>query len=290
MSDQPRSVFGYPGNKSQHSPWILEQLPEHRTYVEVFGGAAGVLANKPPSYNEVYNDVDGDLVQFFDTLRERGDELAEWLSQVPYSREKYDEWSEKYYDGWRPDDPIKRAGVFYFLRQVSFNGKYYTPGGFAVSTRRNQARTYANQIDRLETFADRFAEVVVENLDWRACLEQYDEPETLFYCDPPYPGKEFRYREGPGFDHDAFVDGLLALEGRWVVSYGDPPAELLEVAETIVTKETKYRMASGYNGDTEESTEVLAMNFDPREHPPFVDRQATLPTATDGGTPEESNQ
>lgn len=283
MSDQPRSVFAYPGNKSQHSPWILEQFPDHRTYVEVFGGAAGVLANKPASFNEVYNDVDGDLVQFFDTLRERGAELAEWLSRVPYSREKYDEWAGKYYEGWRPDDPVKRAGVFYYLRQVSFNGKYYTPGGFAVSTRRNQARTYANQIDRLETFADRFREVVVENLDWQACLEQWDDDETLFYCDPPYPGKEFRYREGPGFDHDAFVDALLSLEGRWVVSYGDPPAQLLEVAETIVTKETKYRMASGYNGDTEESTEVLAMNYDPREHAPFIDRQQTLTAATDGG-------
>ncbi|APX98656.1 DNA adenine methylase [Natronorubrum daqingense] len=289
-----RSVFGYPGNKAGLSSWVLEHFPDHRTYVEVFGGAAGILANKPPSYNEVYNDVDGDLVQFFDVLRKRGDELAEWCATVPYSREKYGEWSSKWYDGWRPDDAVRRAGVFYYLRQVSFNGKYYTPGGFAVSTKRNQARTYANQVDRLEMFADRFREVVVEHLDWRACVEQWDDEETLLYFDPPYPDREFRYREGPGFDHGEFVDSLGDLESRWLVSYADPPAALIEVADLVATKETKYRMASGHNGDTEESTEVLAMNFNPREADLFVDtdhHQATLAnggcipstTADDGG-------
>lgn len=295
MTDKPHSVFAYPGNKASLTPWILEHVPaDHRTYVEVFGGAAGVLANKPASFNEVYNDVDGDLVQFFDTLRELGDELAEWLSRVPYAREKYDEWSGQWYEGWRPEDPVERAGVFWFLRQVSFNGKYYTPGGFAVSTKRNQARTYANQIDRLEAFADRFREVVVEHLDWRECIGQWDSPETVFYADPPYPEKEFRYPNGPGFDHHAFVDELRALEGRWIVSYEDPGTDdrhdalegLLETATVVATREMTYRMASGYNGPSESSTELLAMNFDPRDCDPFVDRQQRLTevAATDGGT------
>lgn len=270
-SNGPNSVFSYPGNKARLSEWVVEHLPPHRVYVEVFGGAAGVLANKPPSFNEVYNDIDGDLVQFFDVLRERGDELVEWCQHLPYSREKYDEWSSKWYDGWRPDDPVRQAGVFYYLRQVSFNGKYYTAGGFATSTIRNQARTFSNQVDRLEMFADRFSEVVVESLDWRECLEAWDGEDALFYLDPPYPGREFRYREGPGFDHGALIDALDSLEGEWVVSYPDTEdsedelADLLELAETVSTRETKYRMASGYNGDSDESTEVLAMGYEPRD-------------------------
>jgi len=111
------SVFAYPGNKASLSDWIIEHLPDHRLYVEVFGGAAGVLANKPQSHNEVYNDIDEDLVQFFDVLRDRHEELVEWLRRVPYSREKYNEWVVPWYhEDWRPEDPIERAGVFFFHR------------------------------------------------------------------------------------------------------------------------------------------------------------------------------
>src|SRR6056297_1996802 len=84
------SIFPYPGNKSRHADWILRHFPEHTCYVEPFGGATGVLANKPESKVEVYNDRDRDLVQFFDVLRERGQELAEWLDNLPYARAKYD--------------------------------------------------------------------------------------------------------------------------------------------------------------------------------------------------------
>lgn len=84
-----RAVFPFPGGKSKLASWILE----HECFVELFGGATGVLVNKNPDVSdvEVYNDLDGDLVQFFRVLRKRPVELREWLERVPYSREIYDE-------------------------------------------------------------------------------------------------------------------------------------------------------------------------------------------------------
>jgi len=101
------SVFPYPGNKAKHAEWILRQFPAHGCYVEPFGGAAGVLANKPASKVEVYNDRDGDLVQFFITLRDRREELEEWLRQTPHSRELHLKYAKQFYDGYRPDDEIE---------------------------------------------------------------------------------------------------------------------------------------------------------------------------------------
>lgn len=51
-------------------------MPEHRCFVEGFGGA-GILANGDSSTCnvEVYNDRDDDLVQFFEVLRDYVDEL-----------------------------------------------------------------------------------------------------------------------------------------------------------------------------------------------------------------------
>lgn len=272
------SVFKYPGNKASEAEAIVATFPDHRVYVEPFGGAAGVLANKPQSHTEVYNDVDGDLVQFFDVLRDRGDELVDWLELLPYSREKYEQWADSWYDeDWRPDDPVQRAGVFYYLRATSFGGKYRYKGGFATSTVRNQARTYSNGIDRLRAFADRFAEVAVENLGWRECIDQYDTEETLFYCDPPYRETVHRYRHGNDFDHDAFAGVLSRTAGEWVVSYDAIPESVRSVATTTTTKTVTSTMGVGvYDSEAPERNESLAFSFDPDDVDRFVDAQTGL--------------
>lgn len=272
------SVFNYPGNKAQYADRIVDTFADHRVYVEVFGGAAGVLANKPLSHNEIYNDVDGDLVQFFDVLRERCDDLVDFLEDVPYAREKYEKWSNRWYDhGWRPDDPVKRAAVFYFLRQTSFGGKYRYKGGFATSHKRNQARTYTNGLTRLREFADRFAEVVIENLDWVECIDRYDGPETLFYCDPPYRETAHRYRSGNGFDHDEFGATLGQITGDWVVSYDSIPERVETAASTVSHDDVISPMGIGINqGDGATRQESLALSFDPDSEDLFPEKQTGL--------------
>lgn len=286
------SVFAYPGNKASLSDWIIEHLPDHRLYVEVFGGAAGVLANKPSSHNEVYNDVDEDLVQFFDMLRDRHKELVEWLRRVPYSREKYDEWVKPWYhEDWRPDDPVERAGVFFYHRCVSFGGTYQYEPGFGTSTTRNQARTFSGQIERLDEFAARFQEVVIENLNWRELIEKYDDPEGVFYLDPPYYNTRDRYRHGRDFDHEELAEVLQDIDAQWIASYGELPPSVQEQAETVVERNVKYHMGAGYNGGAAPSTETLAMSYEPASTPTFIDhQQQRLVSVADGGeTPAGSD-
>lgn len=288
-----RSVFPYPGNKAKHAKWIVRHFPDHQCYVEPFGGAAGVLANKPESKVEVYNDLDSDLVKFFDVLRENGAELADWLDNLPLARKKYDEWASDWYGGWRPDDPVRRAGVFFFLRATAFAAKYRYQGGFKTSTSRNQALTYQNQIERLRAFGDRFrGQVVVENDDYREILDRYDGADTLFYLDPPYADATFRYRRGEDLDHSALANALDNIQGRWAVSYSTPPSCIREVGETLVTRTTKFLMAAGHNGPAEEVNECLVLNYDPKDIEPFVDGQAELDqffARADGGNARSVN-
>ncbi|WP_423745113.1 DNA adenine methylase (plasmid) [Haladaptatus sp. SPP-AMP-3] len=169
------AVFPYPGGKSRLATWILDYVPEHTCFVEVFGGAAGVLVNKDPNVStvEVYNDRDGDLVHFFEVLRDRADELVEWLETVPYSRAVHSKWADAFYGGYRPGDEIVRAGQFFYLRYSRWGGAYDSSSGFGTSKVSSRAKSYANKIERLEKFGARFDDVVLENLDWQEVFEKY---------------------------------------------------------------------------------------------------------------------
>lgn len=251
------STFPYPGGKGRLSEWIIGNMPAHETYVEVFGGAAGVLYNKPPSKYEIYNDHNDDLFQFFTILRERPDDLAEWLYTVPYSRSQYEHWVTEFYNKVRPDDPIERAGRFFSLRYMQYLGDSSSANGFKTRANRSPARTFSNAKQRIHTLADRFSEVTVENQDYQAILEGYDDTsiDVLFYLDPPYIGAGGYYDED--FNHGAFVDCLRTVKSDWMVSYSEIPDGL--EGYHVLEKKSRHRMKRNSDGVRER----LICNFDP---------------------------
>jgi len=272
------SAFPYPGGKTTYHQEILQFFPGHRRYVELFGGSAAVLLNKPASYIEVYNDLDDDIVHFFEVLRERREDLAEWLAAVPFSRSVYEDWVQNFYDGYRPEDDIERAGRWFYLRYSQFNGSLDRRNGFKTGGKRNEARSFRGSIENLETIAARFGEVTIECQPYYEVLDRYDNPDTLFYLDPPYfetNADRDHYRVGGDFDHQRFVDELRDRESDWIVSYGTLPPGLEELATTVEEYTAMYSMS--YDDNRTEATERLAMNFDPDERPRFCEaRQTTL--------------
>jgi hypothetical protein len=81
-----RPALRYHGGKWLLAPWIIEHFPDHKIYVEPYGGGASVLLRKPRSYSEVYNELDGDVVNVFRCLRDHGPELRRRLTLTPFAR------------------------------------------------------------------------------------------------------------------------------------------------------------------------------------------------------------
>jgi DNA adenine methylase len=262
-------IFKYPGAKTQLFSWIEPRIPDHRTWVDVFGGSGSVTANKPESDVEVFNDIDGDIIHFFTTLRDSGDELAEWLSQTPHSRELHRKYAQAFYDGDRPDDDIERAGRFFYLRFTQWGTKYTSFSGYNGGKKRSAAMSYHQAVERLERWQERFKYVQIEQLDFAEVIDRYDGEQTFFYCDPPYMDEGDDLYSHAEFDHRKFVNCLQNADARWMVSYTRVPDELRDAAVCIESRDKKVSMRRGQDDWEKTNTERLVMNYNIDKTPQF---------------------
>lgn len=279
------SAFPYIGGKTALAGWIEEQFPDHTVYVEPFGGSASVLLNKSRSDVEVYNDLDGDVVHLFEVVRERTDELAEWVAQTPYSEELHQQWADEFYGGERPDDDVERAGRFIFLRYSQFAGKYRNKSGFKIESSRSRVGepgVWAKVPEKIRDTCRRLQGVTILDRHFGDVIEKYDDPETVFYCDPPYLDKS-HYRVDD-FSHQDLDEALAGIEGDALVSYTDRPGGGLFDGWREITREHYHDHGAKTGEQQKEVTERLLVNFDPDDREPFLgDGQVRLGVATDGG-------
>jgi DNA adenine methylase len=175
----------YYGGKWRISKWIQSHFPSHTTYVEPFAGAASVLLTKDPAPIEVLNDLDGDVVNFFEFLRSKTDELIRLIQLTPFSRLELRK-------AWLPtQEPIERARRFYVR---SWQGRQPTAptaraSGWRFQRNDNRGTDYLtqwNQTDHLWTVAFRLKKVLIECDEATSIIQRYDTPNTLHYVDPPY--------------------------------------------------------------------------------------------------------
>jgi DNA adenine methylase len=124
-----RPALRWFGGKWLLAPWIIGHFPEHHCYVEPFAGALSVLLNKPPAAVDVASDLYGDVVEFFQVLRERPSELLRAIKRTPYASAEV----KRAKHGPRPDCPVERARQFYLLAWQTIGGPAIKHTDFRVS-------------------------------------------------------------------------------------------------------------------------------------------------------------
>jgi len=129
-----RPVLRYMGSKGLLAGRIVRHFPQHKSYVEPFGGGASVLLNKPRSVIETYNDLDLEVVNFFRVLRQHSAELVRRLELTPYARAEFEESFEP------ADDPVEQARRFFVRTWMSVGGHAARGPGSPSATGRRRAR------------------------------------------------------------------------------------------------------------------------------------------------------
>lgn len=190
-SARKRIAFGWYGGKFNHLEWLLPLLPEAHHYCEPYAGSAAVLLNRAPAPVETYNDVDGEVVNFFRVLRDQGDELQRVISLTPFSRE---EFHRAITGSRRGIDDLERARRFFVLARQTRTGlaQSATLGRWANCKETSRAgmsgvvSRWLGGVEGLSDIASRLIRVQIENRPALDIIRLYDARETLFYCDPPY--------------------------------------------------------------------------------------------------------
>lgn len=221
-------AFGWYGGKYSHLDWLLPLLPPASHYCEPFGGSAAVLLNRPPAPIETYNDLDQEVVNFFRVLRTKRKRLIEAIALTPYSRA---EFIQAVMPASKPLSHLERARRFYIRARQARIGLAQTarPSNWAYCRKAGRARM-SGTVSRwlhspvgLEHVAARLLRVQLECKDALDVIARYDNPDTLFYCDPPYPAMSRKNRKVYKFElddeyHKRLADRLHNIQGKAALS------------------------------------------------------------------------
>lgn len=247
-----RPLLRYFGGKFRIADWVVSHFPPHRQYVEPFGGAASVLLHKSRSYNEIYNDKNGDIVNLFQVIRDPqlSKQLIKNVRLTPYSRDEFDLSYEK------TDDPVEKARRIIVRSHFAFSSsgvsrKYKT--GFQNTSMRNNADEWADFPEPLRDIINRMIGVTIENTAAVDLITKFDHEDTLFYLDPPYMpstrSKEQYIHDMSYEDHEILLDLIIGLKGKVVISgYANELYDSVLIPNGYEKRSRNARAQSGTGG------------------------------------------
>ena len=265
MTIDKKSLINWVGGKRLLRKTIAPLIPTNiKSYIEPFGGGAWVLFYKERWADlEIYNDLDGRLVNLFRIVKYHPNAFKEEFNYLLGSREMF----FQYLNGTFITD-IQKAVQFYFLITRSFGGKGDTFGTVKKSSG-GACKSQRNVLDKIDAIHERLDKVMIEHRDFEKLIKQYDFENAFFYCDPPYStGTGYAVTTTEGFDHERLCETLKNIKGRFLLSYDDSPKirELYKDFEMIaIERQNGINNRQGNERKNKVFKELLIANYPIKE-------------------------
>ena len=209
-------------------------------FVDVFGGSGAVILNRPPAPVETYNDMDGELCNFFRVVRDHPNEIIRLLSYTPYSREEFKIACHYLKKNDQTISPIERARLYFTKAKMTFLGMCQTNNSWSNSKKDSKkgmaesVSSWHGSVDMISRISNRLLRVQIENAPALRLIKRLDSPDTLFYCDPPYPfdqrqmkSKAYQF-EMSNDDHEELAEVLGQCVGKVAISFYNNEPLLIE--------------------------------------------------------------
>ena len=252
-------TFRWIGGKHRLKRRIIELFPDHKLYCEPFGGSGAVLFAKEPSLVEVFNEINGHIIDFFRVLQDEqmSRRLIKKLKYTPCSLQVFNEYKKTW---MHQADLVDKVAQWYTILETSFGGNFGSSWGRHRDNRASEALRFKNKVDQLDAVVDRLRLVSFECRDFREIIDFYDKDYTLFYCDPPYlPSTRCNNlydHEMTMEDHQELADQLSGLKAKVVLS-GYPN----EIYDGLGWRRVDFDLKEALNSNTAPRTESVYLNF-----------------------------
>lgn len=257
-----KAVMKYPGSKWSIADWIIQFFPEHHSYLEPFFGSGAVLFNKPRSNIETVNDLDGNVVNLFEWIKNDPEQLAHEIYYTPYARQVYENAFSVV-----PEDSLQKAVNFYIRLNM---GHGFRTTGEKVGWKNDvqgRERAYAATDwvilpEKIMQAAERLRGVQIENRPAVEVMQRFNYKNVLVYLDPPYMpgvryGKQYMHEMYDEKSHMELLEAAKAHKGPVLISgYGT------ELYNGILAGWHREETTC-YSQVCSKKREVLWMNFNP---------------------------
>lgn len=250
-------IVPWMGGKRRLVSQLIEKMPEHQCYVELFaGGAALFFMRDQPSKVEVINDLNGELVNLYRVVQHHLEEFVRQFKWALVSRQMF-EWLKSASIELMTD--IQRAARFYYLQHTAFGAKVSGQTfGTATTARPVNLLRIEEQLSEAHL---RLSGVTVEHLSWDACFKKYDRPHSFMYADPPY-WKLTGYGMDFGLDqYQKMAELMKSCQSKVMLSINDHE-DMRTVFAGLKIDTTKIKYSVGNSGAGRElKHELIITNY-----------------------------
>ena len=217
---------------------------------------------KPKSEAEIINDINSEIVNFYEVLQRDFSTLQSEVSISLHSR-KLHKHAQVVYDNPDMFDRIKRAWAIWMLANGSFGCNL--TAGFGYDKRGSSTRTLANKRNAFtEELSIRIQDVQIECCDALKIIRSRDSKETFFYLDPPYVGADQGHYDGYSQeDFNSLLEELSKIEGKFLLSSYRNKV-LNDFVSELGWYQIEFKMAkamTAQTGKTIEKVEVITTNY-----------------------------
>jgi len=221
---------GWLGGKKAKAEQLISILPPHKKYIEIFMGSAAVFFTKQKVTFNIINDINDNLVNLYEVLRNGGDQFDNFL-YILYNSISSKTLFDEYFKQYKNKEFSKlakgdRAAIYYYLLIHTFNNDMMV-GTYA----HNDSDFTKSTIAKIMRSREKLKNVIIENMDYTKLIKKYNQKnsQTLFFGDPPYvvadDGKYYEYVFSED-DHRMFAFQMQEIHRKgnhFVLTYDNVP-------------------------------------------------------------------
>ncbi len=256
-----KTPITYYGGKQRLLKHVLPLIPDHKTYTESFAGGLAVFFAKEPADVEVINDLNGEVINFYQVLKFSYPELKNSINETLHSKNQHD-YASFIYTNPHFFKKIQRAWALWVLSKEGFAGRLDGFWGYD-KVKNHKSKAIKNAIDQfLPELAERLRYTQIEKRNALQIIKSRDHLDAFHFCDPPYIDSNQGHYAGYNEQHfTELLELLSVIEGKFMLTMF--PHEILSkfIAENKWRVVEINRTISASKVSRRKQIELIVMNY-----------------------------